>query len=223
MSVADRTGQHTAKSYPLDWPIGWKRTPAVQRHHARFRKMRRLVREGDGHEIYAGMQSLTMADAITRLQLELDRLGSEHQVLSTNVQTRLDGLPRSGQREPDDPGAAVYFNLHGKDRCLACDRWTKVADNIAAIASHIFAIRAVERYGVGTMDQAFAGYAQLRSGTDEWWLVLGIDRTASAEQIEAAYRSLAKKTHPDAGGSTWEMARLNSAREAARKSVVIAP
>jgi hypothetical protein len=55
----------------------------------------------------------------------------------------------------------VYFKLHGKDRVLACDKWDRVADNIAAIAAHIDAIRRQDRYGVGTIDQAFAGYSAL--------------------------------------------------------------
>jgi hypothetical protein len=38
-----------------------------------------------------------------------------------------------------------------------------VADNIAAIAAHIDAIRRQDRYGVGTLDQAFAGYVCRRA------------------------------------------------------------
>jgi hypothetical protein len=30
-------------------------------------------------------------------------------VISTNVRMRLDGLPRSGEKESQDPGAAVYW------------------------------------------------------------------------------------------------------------------
>ena len=62
---------------------------------------------------------------------------------------------------PDDPGVAVYFQLHDKERVLACDKWDTVADNIAAIAAHIDGIRRQDRYGVGTIDQAFAGYSAL--------------------------------------------------------------
>jgi hypothetical protein len=136
--------------------------------------------------------------------------------LSTNVALRLDGLPRSGQREPDDPGAAVYFKLKGKPRCLACDRWLTVADNIASIAAHVSAIRAVDRYGVGTMEQAFAGYAQLQSSAEEWRIVLGLDGGATLAQVDAVYKELARTNHPDVGGDPLQMARINQARDAAR-------
>mgnify|MGYP000712282402 CR=1 FL=1 len=142
------TTHETATRYPLTWPAGWKRTPTAQRARARFR---------------SGRTELSIYEATQRLQGELERLerGIGGVVLSTNVETRLDGMPRSDRRAPADPGAAVYFRLKGQPRCLACDKWDRVADNIAAIAAHIEAIRAVDRYGVGTLDQAFAGYAAL--------------------------------------------------------------
>jgi hypothetical protein len=198
--------------YPLQWPTGWKRTRADMRQRARFGKDNR---NADGSR--SGWQrQLTVADALSRLSGELSRLGATNEAVSTNVQVRLDGLPRSGQGEPLDPGAAVYFTLKGKPRCLACDRWTRVADNLAAIAGHIAAIRTVDRYGVGTMEQAFAGYAQLPAAAVDWRSVLGLGATATVEEVEAAFKARARKAHPDVGGDAAEMARLNMARDLAR-------
>jgi hypothetical protein len=132
---------------------------------------------------------------------------------------RLDGLPRSGQAEPRDPGAAVYFTLKRAERCLACDRWDRVSDNIAAIAQHIDALRRIDRYGVGTLDQAFAGYAQLpeRAGRD-WWTVLGVEPDAPLAVIEEAFRDRARVLHPDTGGNHDAMASLTAARTEARRA-----
>jgi hypothetical protein len=41
--------------------------------------------------------------------------------------------------------------------------------------------------------------------------VLGVPRTATAEEIRRAYLTLARRHHPDAGGSADEMRRLNEA------------
>ncbi len=159
-----------------------------------------------------------MSAAIQRLSGELSRLGAAHEILSTNVVTRLDGLPRSGQPEPTDPGAAVYFTLKGKPRCLACDTWDRAADNVAAIAQHIDALRRIDRYGVGTMEQAFAGYAALPSAAGSWFVVLEFDKPPTSwEVVEARYMELAKKHHPDAGGSVDTMAKINAARDTARE------
>lgn len=188
--------------YPLQWPDGWKRTLAASRQRAKFSKNR---------------QQLSVAQAIARLDLELGRLGAQYETLSTNVVLRLDGLPRSDQREPVDPGAAIYFLLAGKSVVLACDKWDRVADNIAAIAGHIEAMRAQERYGVGSLEQAFAGYAALPPKAEGWRAVLGFPPGArpTYDDIGLHYRDRARTAHPDAGGSHDAMARLNAARAAA--------
>lgn len=196
-----------SQRFPLSWPSGWKRT-----------KFRRRAPFGT-HPRGQMRRDLTVAQAVDRLTVELDRLGAAHELLSTNLVLRVDGQPRSDQREPADPGAAVYFKLAGKDRVLACDRWDRVANNIAAIAQHIYSPRAIERYGVGSMDQAFAGYTAIQASAEaDWHLVLGVSPTASLEAIEDAYRELAKKHHPDLGGRPDDMQRLNVARDAARKA-----
>lgn len=217
------TTHETATRYPLSWPTGWPRTPSHRRQRARFRRVgTQAYDRADGSKgLWKQNQLLTVAQAIDRLQIELGRLGASREILSTNLDVRLDGLPRSGQREPQDPGAAVYFQLQGQPRCLACDRWDRVADNIAAIAAHIEAIRAVDRYGVGTLDQAFAGYAALPPSASDWRTVLGFaaDDRPTVDAITQRYRERARRTHPDAGGSHDAMATLNAARDAALQAL----
>jgi DnaJ-like protein len=205
--------------YPLSWPTGWKRTSALQRERATFGKTVTkpgALKPDNTRETVKHKGQLNASDATIRLDAEIERLGGTEAVLSTNLRLRLDGVPRSDQGEPFDPGAAVYFRLKGKPRCLACDKWDRVADNIAALAQHIDALRRIERYGVGTMEQAFAGYAQLQASPSDWWIVLEVTSDATTAQIDDAFRRLAKLAHPDAGGSHEQMARLNAARDIAK-------
>lgn len=207
--------------YPLSWPTGWKRY-GYPRPRARFSGSgRQYSGEGANRTSRRVIQPLSPAQAINRLRLELDRLGARDVVLSTNLQVRLDGWPRSDQREPQDPGAAVYFTLQKKDRCLACDRWDRVADNIAAIAAHVEALRGIDRWGVGTIEQAFTGYTALPAPAtaSEWWRVLNLAPTATLEQVDEAFRRLAFDAHPDRGGNHETMARLTAARDAARQAL----
>lgn len=191
----------TATAYPLSWPIG--RPRSRDRERAQF---------GTTGRSTAGFkQSLNVAEARSRLQDELDRLGAREVILSSNLELRLDGAPRSGQSDPADPGAACYFKLKGRDTVLACDKWDRTADNIAAIAKHIEALRGMNRWGVGTLDQAFAGYQALPA-PEQWWQVLGVGAQATRAEVEAAFRRLAPAAHPDTGGSNAAMTRLNSAR-----------
>lgn len=141
-------------------------------------------------------------------------------MLSSNVELRLDGLPRSGQAEPKDRGVALYFHLGDKPHCLPCDRYDRVADNIAAIAKHIEATRAIERYGVADMAEMFAGFTALpsQSGKRHWRAVLGFSTFdhVTTSMIQARFKKLAKGLHPDVtGGSHQAMAEINQARDEA--------
>jgi len=134
--------------------------------------------------------------------------------------------PLSSQPEPDDRGVAVYFKLKGKDRVLACDRYTTVADNIAAIAAHIECMRGVDRYGVGSLDQAFAGYDALPPPGAVAKIpcrkVFGLDEavTPNRGELDRLYRQMAQQFHPDLqGGSHEAMAMLNTARDEALKEI----
>lgn len=191
------------KRFPLEWPGGWKRTTRYQRHDAPFG----TKKTSNGR--------LTVQLATQRLEAEVERLGARNPVLSTNVSLRLDGRPRSDEN-PADPGAAIYFSFKGKATVLAADRFTHVADNIAAIAGHIEALRRVERYGVGTIEQALAGYKALPADTAaNWRAVFGFaaDSTPTLDQVDTAYKAAARTKHPDIGGTDIEMAHVNRARD----------
>jgi hypothetical protein len=160
---------------------------------------------------------------MARLQSQLDLLGVRSQAtLSTNVSLRIDGSPRRGEPEPADPGASVWFNYKGKATVLATDKWDRVADNIGALAAHIDAIRRVDRYGVGSIEQALAGYKALPADTAaDWKMALGVpaefDRWSKAEQLDVVqklYFDLAKQKHPDITQDDGAaMAHLNRARD----------
>lgn len=191
-------------AFPLQWPAGWPR--AKYRQRAAFGKI----------SSRGAKEQATVANARERLSGELDRLGARYAVLSTNLELRLDGLPRSNQAEPYDPGVAVYFQLGGKPIALACDKWDRVADNIIALAKHIEALRGMDRWGVGTAAQAFAGYEALPA-PDPWWKTLGLNGpTRSEREIKDAYRKASSASHPDRpGGSHDRMAQVNAARDEA--------
>lgn len=202
-------------AFPLQWPDG--RPRKTNRKRATFGKK---VHNGR----WAETKDLTVADALGRLQDELDRIGARHPVVSTNLETRLDGLPRSGQAEPRDPGVALYFQLDGQPHCMPCDTYDRVADNIAAIAKHIEATRAIDRFGVASVREMFTGFQALPApGAKRPWrevLMFGQDMLRpNRDMVEKRYRELAKERHPDAGGSADAMAQLNAAKAEALKDI----
>lgn len=197
------------QAYPLSWPIGWRRSHVRER--ARFSKQVRSLGS------YPRSDKVTIAEGLRRVLAELSRMDvpSWNVVISTNVPVRNDGLPYSKVREPDDPGAVVYWRGSGdKRQCMAIDRYDRVADNLAAIAATLEAMRAIERHGgAEILDRAFTGFIALPA-PEQPWQVLGLETSnPTREQIDRAYRDLASRHHPDKGGNAAEMARINAARD----------
>lgn len=150
-----------------------------------------------------------MLDELKKLGIARDDI-----VISTNIPTRLDGIPRSDKSHGTDPGVAVYWRKAKKTQCIAVDRYTKPEDNLAAVAATLEAMRAIERHGGSEiLDRAFTGFVAL-AAPEQWFEVLGVSAGCSVGQIQDAYRALAMKHHPDKGGDTNEMARINAARDA---------
>lgn len=198
--------------YPLQWPIGWSRH--TMRSHAKFAK-----RERDSGSSYSRLRSLTVGDGLQRLRGELKRLGATDVVISANLRLNLDGSITANQAKVvSDPGIAVYFKLKGKPRVLACDKWISAAENMAAIAGHIEAIRAQDRYGVGNLEQAFAGYTALPAQAASWFTVLEFAEPPKEwGVIEERVKRLRMLHHPDRGGNSETMAKINAAYDTARE------
>lgn len=221
-------------AYPLCWPEGWPRTSAGSRERGRFGK-----REARGGSSYSSLHELTINDGIKRVLAELEAMGIRRDdlVISTNVPTRLDGFPRSDAKAPADPGVSVWWrNRKGIQQVMAIDHYSRLADNLAAIAATLEAMRAIKRHGgADILNRAFTGFVALPApGAVEmprpqeirsWRDVLGLTSWQSSLQVaEDAYRRLASQWHPDKHPDNQEeahrrMAELNAARDAARKEL----
>jgi hypothetical protein len=204
-------------AYPLTWPVGWKRTPAFKRRRASFGTRGRGWVDNNGRGEWHGRREITVAGATQRILDELRRFGVSKSsiVISSNLRVRLDGLPHSKQSQPSDPGACVYFKLDGRDRCVPCDTYAGVAENLAGIAATLEALRALERHGSGLMERAFTGFEALphlpAEQTPDWWEVLGVEPWDSLEVIEEAYKRVRSVAHPDKGGSAVEFDQVQRA------------
>lgn len=205
--------------FPLQWPAGWPR--AKQRQRAKFGKGERQYSNSPGGGSWINRKELSVADGTKRVLYELERLNvrGDDSVISTNLALRLDGLPRSDQRAPDDPGVAVYWTTRkGETKVMAIDLYDRVADNLAAVAATLEAMRAIERHGgAQILERAFTGFDALPAPEAfDPWKELGLAPGASREAIEAAFRNLSRNHHPDMpGGSTEAFQRIERARREA--------
>lgn len=201
-----------AEAYPLHWPAGRARTERWRRERAKF--------------------DVTFARARDNIVQEIGRLAGRYPdpqvVISTNIALRRDGLPLAGQRQPDDPGVAVYFLYKKRQMSFACDRWEKIEHNMQAIAKTIEALRGIARWGTGDMlEAAFTGFTALPppsasapavQAKRHWRDVFGTAVRTRAD-LQEVYRRLAAAFHPDRGGDPAKMAELNAARDEALREL----
>jgi hypothetical protein len=186
----------------LYWPDGQSRVPEWKRKSSQF--------------------SVGFAQARDHLVAELGRMGAREVIVSTNVALRRDGLPYANEGEPKDPAVAVYFT-HGKRQLvIACDSYSKVRWNMRACGATVEALRTIQRHGATELlERAFTGFTALppKGGGDRPWReVLGVEPEATPEQAKSAYRELARRHHPDAGGDAETMSRINRAWQQAEEA-----
>lgn len=190
----------TPDRYPLAWPEHRPRTKG--RRPGRFTAENRPI---------------GVAAALRRVDQQLGMIGARWPILSSNLEVRVDGSPVLNRGMPTDPGVCLYFDLKGKPFALACDTFSDIAQNVAAVAAHLEATRAIERYGVATAAESLQAFSALpppaaAKPVRPWWEVFGVDRAAiDADDVRALFKVKAKKAHPDTGGTADAMSELNTA------------
>ena len=189
----------TVEAYPLSWPLGRPRT--------KFRS--------------TGPFRSTLASARESVLNELRLMDVANIVISTNLRLRIDGLPRADERNPADPGVAVYFTWNKAQHCMACDKWSLVEDNMRAITLHLSSIRGQLRWGVGDVAAAFAGFRQLPGvGVKKpWWEILGMGETRDRTRVQERFHELIQRHHPDRGGNPNQAAEITAAYNEAMEAL----
>ena len=193
----------------LDWPAGFDRTDEVrQTPNNRF--------------------EIPLSEAFDELETELDRLGVETDTDgATGFRYSFDAPQRQtdqrpyARANPDDPGFVLRWTMDGNDYAVACDRYSRLRDNVRTVGLYIREKRRMEQRPVETGQSEFAN-ARLPSGNEFDAVVarepphevLGVARNADPEVVHGAARQLKKKYHPDAGGDEERFKRVVEAEEA---------
>jgi hypothetical protein len=191
-------------AFPLSWPFGWARTPAAERVSGdKFKILADQIR----NEVFAALKVLR----------------AENIIVSSNVPLRADGTPAADvlRRPLPDPGVAIYFTIEGRPLAMARDNFKTPAANLRSLTWALRAMRQLEIHGGDAMaERAYAGFTALPPPrpaltTRSCWEVLDIKPTRSETEVRAAYRRRARVCHPDAGGTSDQMADLQAAYEEA--------
>lgn len=198
---------------PLCWPAGWKRS--------RWQEFSRFsTKRSNGR----GRDNITISKAVYFLLHELELMGIPdwEVIISTDLLLRQDGLPRSGQRQPDDKGVSVWWNDGEERRVIALDKYDRIADNIYAVGKTIEAMRGIERWGGGEiLNRTFTGFTALPDLSSSSWMTIlemdGVEPTVA--NIDSQFKKLAQEHHPDKGGDADHFKKLCAARSEGKTAV----
>jgi hypothetical protein len=110
------------------------------------------------------------------------------------------------------PLAFVRFSINGNEQTIRCERAWEYGANLRAIYRLLESLRMAAHYGI-MEELATAAAAMLPAGKPKRPAheVLGIAENMDVEFAEAAHRTLAKRHHPDVGGSNEKMQEINDA------------
>jgi hypothetical protein len=117
-------------------------------------------------------------------------------------------LKADGWRKLRHRGAEVSFDVPGRGRLVFfTDAYDDVVQNLRAIGLGLEALRAVDRYGITSSAEQYAGFAMLAPG--------GPDPARGKQLVDAAggLTQALKKHHPDRGGDERDFVDVQAYRQ----------
>lgn len=146
------------------------------------------------------------------LESELDKIGAKNVILQMALipsDIRLDGKPRAGS-VPSHPGVILSFERKSGAMQMPCDAFDDWQDNVRAIALSLESLRKIDRYGVTSKGEQYAGWTRIGNGDQRKFnspeaarsfltRVLGDD--VAKLPRDKVRRECERKSHPDTGGS----------------------
>lgn len=151
-------------------------------------------------------------DALDSLEREIELVGGDDVLIGVVLDPAYIGI--SGKLKVGwftklrHVGAEVSFSTpDGKRLAFHTDGYKELRQNVRAIAAGLEALRAVDRYGITSSAEQYAGFAQLAAG--------GPDpaRGKVLVEREGGIRAALMRYHPDRGGNDRDFADVQAYRE----------
>lgn len=151
-------------------------------------------------------------DALDLLETEIAAKGGTDVVIGIvcdEGQISMSGALKAGSRTAvRHPGAEVSFELpDGRRLVFHTDAYGDLRQNLRAIGKGLEALRAVDRYGITSTDEQYAGFQQLTAGGPD------ASRGARLVELHGSVAKALKVTHPDHGGDAGQFADVQAYRQ----------
>jgi hypothetical protein len=180
-----------------------------------------------------GGKETSFSETLNLLERELWFLGARNVVFQIALREedfKLNGEPRANAKA-SHPGVIIAFDSKYGPLKYATDTFTTFQANVRAIALGLEALRKVDRYGITKRGEQYTGWKALPASTDPPFTIeqaakflatvgsINLNDPLQADDligdpifVSSAYRTAAKRMHPDVGGSVAEFQRLQEAK-----------
>lgn len=175
-----------------------------------FRPLERWERRGVGSRPHSPFKA-SYQTTINLLERETRLLGARQVIVELAIQEgdiRLDGQPYASTR-PAHPGVTVAFDSRHGPLKYTADKFATWQENLRAIALGLEALRKVDRYGMTSRGEQYAGWKALPSGDSSLR-----DRGAELIREHGGVKEALMATHPDHGGDPTDFDAVQAARAA---------
>jgi hypothetical protein len=156
---------------------------------------------------------VSWAKTLDDLEREIRYLDGEDLLIGVVAdpdQFRIDGTPRAGFKV-FHTGAEVSFDTPARGRLVFhTDAFRTLQENLRAISQGLTALRAIERYGITTTAEQYAGFAQLSAGGPD------PERGRVLVEQSGGIRQALLRHHPDHGGDARAFADVQAFRDRSR-------
>lgn len=173
-----------------------------------YRPLERWDRKVDASRPRAPFRASYQA-TLDLLERETRMLGARRVVVELAIHEtdlRLDGQPYAGTK-PRHPGVTVAFESSHGPLKYTVDRFATWTENVRAIALGLEALRKVDRYGVTSRGEQYAGWKALPAGDGP-----SVERGRELIEAHGGVRQALMATHPDHGGDPADFADVQAAR-----------
>jgi hypothetical protein len=152
-------------------------------------------------------------ETLDKLELEIRMKGGSDVVIGVvcdESQVSMSGSLKAGSRTAvRHPGVEVSFELETGQRLIFhTDAYATLTHNLRAVAMGLEALRGVDRYGITSGSEQYAGFAQLTAGGPDQ------DRGRRLVESHGTIAKALKATHPDHGGDSQQFADVQAYRTA---------
>lgn len=173
-----------------------------------FRPLERWDRRGAVARPHSPFKAPYQA-TINLLERETRELGARRVIVELAIREsdlRLDGQPYADTR-PEHPGVTVAFDSRHGPLKYTADKFATWQENLRAIALGLEALRKVDRYGMTSRGEQYAGWKALPSGEPQLR-----ERGAELIREHGSVKAALMATHPDHGGDPSDFDAVQAAR-----------